>query len=311
MLTLFAVPKPFLDHTAMIQRNAITSWTLLRPHPQIILFGREEGTAAIAADLGVQHVPDVARNEYGTPLVSSMFEQAQDQTTDHLLCYVNADIILTDDFMRAVERVFHRKRHFLMIGCRWDVNVAKPLSFESDWAKLLQSYVVEHGQRHPPTGIDYFVFSRGLWGDIPPFAVGRAAWDNAMVYRARIQGAAVVDATEVVMAVHQNHDYSHLPGGKREAWEGPEARRNRALRASNAIFTTHDATWLLTQRWLFPAIHPQYIRQRWERLPVLHPRLRTFHASVQLLVRALKAFHRVVRSILFLPARLFGWRRAA
>ena len=41
MLTLFAVPKPFRDHTAMIQRNAITSWTLLRPHPQIILFGRK------------------------------------------------------------------------------------------------------------------------------------------------------------------------------------------------------------------------------------------------------------------------------
>ena len=155
MLTLFAVPKPFRDHTAMIQRNAVTSWTLLRPHPQIILFGREEGTAAIAADLGVQHIPDVARNEYGTPLVSSLFEQAQAQTTHQLLCYVNADIILTDDFMRAVERVVHRKRRFLMIGRRWDVNVAKPLSFESDWAKLLQSYVVEHGQRHPPAGIDY------------------------------------------------------------------------------------------------------------------------------------------------------------
>jgi hypothetical protein len=32
-------------------------------------------------------------------------------------------------------------------------------------------------------------------------------------------------------------------------------------------------------------------------LPVLHPRLRTFHASVQLLVRALKAFHRVPNAI--------------
>jgi hypothetical protein len=297
MLTLFAIPKPFRDHTAIIQRNAITSWTLLRPRPQIILFGGEEGTAEIAADLGVQHVPDVARSEYCTPLVSDLFERAQDQTTDPVLCYVNADIILMNDFMRAVERVVHRKHHFLMVGRRWDVNVVELLSFELDWAELLQFYVVEHGQRHPDTGIDYFLFSRGLWGDIPPFAIGRIAWDNWLVYRARIQGAPVVDATQVVMAVHQNHDYSHLPGGKQEAWEGPEARRNRALRASNPMFTMHDATWLLTQRWFIPAIHPQYIRQRWERLPVLHPRLRTFHASVQFLVRALKAPHRVPNAI--------------
>src|SRR5215470_320731 len=61
MLTIFATPKPFRDHIAVIQRNAIRSWTLLRPACEIILMGNDEGTADIAAEFGVRYVPEVAR----------------------------------------------------------------------------------------------------------------------------------------------------------------------------------------------------------------------------------------------------------
>ena len=50
MLTIFAVPKPFRGHIGVIQRNAIRSWTLLRPACDIILMGNEEGIAEIAAE---------------------------------------------------------------------------------------------------------------------------------------------------------------------------------------------------------------------------------------------------------------------
>src|SRR5262245_33530010 len=83
-ITLFAMPKAFSGHIGIIQRNAITSWTRLSPRPQIILFGDEDGTAELAAELGVQHVPQVARNELGTPLVNSVFQQAH-QFAEHRL----------------------------------------------------------------------------------------------------------------------------------------------------------------------------------------------------------------------------------
>ena len=60
MLTIFATPKPFRGHIAVIQRNAIRSWTLLRPACEIILMGNDEGTAEIAAEFGVRHVPEIA-----------------------------------------------------------------------------------------------------------------------------------------------------------------------------------------------------------------------------------------------------------
>ncbi len=41
LITFFSAPKPFTDpHIAMIQRNAIKSWTLL-PDVEVILLGEE------------------------------------------------------------------------------------------------------------------------------------------------------------------------------------------------------------------------------------------------------------------------------
>jgi len=76
MLTLFATPKAFRAHTGIIQRNAITSWTRLNPRPEIILFGDDEGTSAIARELGLRHVPEIAHNHTGAPMLDDLFAKA-------------------------------------------------------------------------------------------------------------------------------------------------------------------------------------------------------------------------------------------
>jgi hypothetical protein len=298
MITLFTTAKPFRGHTAVIQRNAIRSWTLLRPECEIILCGDDEGTAETASEFGLRHIPDVARNDYGTPLLNMMFDTAQQISNHSILCYVNADIILLSDFMVAIRRIPFRR--FLMVGQRWDVDLDQLWDFSRpDWEIQMREYVRNRGSLHPPHGIDYFVFPRGLWGDIPPFAIGRTAWDNWLIYAARSRGAAVIDATQAVMIVHQNH--AHVFEGTK--WAGtreyPEAKRNLALAGGyDHVFTLTDATWLLTPRWLVPALTGQHLRRRWEVLPILHPRFRALHTSVQLLGYALRAPHRVPSAII-------------
>ena len=211
VLTIFSIPKAFRGHIDVIQRNAITSWTLLHPRPEIILLGDDEGTAAVAKELDVHHCPVVCRNEYGTPLVDDLFEKAHSLARNDVLCYANADIILMSDFMDAVRRVAKWRRRFLMIGRRWDVDVDKRLGFGQQWDGTLRSDTAKRGCLHDEAGIDYMVFRRGVWQQIPPFAIGRPAWDNWMVYAAHSRGVAVVDATPVVTAIHQNH----VGGGER------------------------------------------------------------------------------------------------
>ena len=135
MLTLFAIPKHFRGHFATIQRNAILSWTRLTPRPEIVLFGNEEGTAEIAQELGLRHFPDVTRNEFGTPVLDDLFHKAEQHATTPLLGYVNGDIILTNDFGAAIDRVRAKLERFMIVGRRWDLDWDQPLDVsQAGWA---------------------------------------------------------------------------------------------------------------------------------------------------------------------------------
>lgn len=229
MLTLFAMPKPFEGHISIIQRNAITSWTRLTPQPEIILFGDEAGVAEIAAELGLRHVAHVKRNEKNTPFLNDLFEQAQRQASHPTVCYVNSDIILFDDFPAAAAGVAAWRPAYLMAGRRWDIDITAPLDFSvPDWEQRLRRDVASRGKRRSVSWIDYFVFARGMYGDVPPLLLGRVWWDNWLVWQARALGAPVVDASPRVLAVHQNHGYAH-PAGFFGIWQSDEGQWNERL----------------------------------------------------------------------------------
>lgn len=245
MLTLFTIPKPFKDHIGIIQRNAIQSWKNLSSDCEIILFGDEEGTAEIAEELNVKHIPEVKRNNLGTPLVNDVFEKAQGVSKNNILAYVNADIILMKDFLEVLKKIdFDR---FLIVGRRHDLDIKEGINFEGgNWEEKLRERVSKEGNLHGPSGIDYFIFPKGVFGEIPPFAVGRIAWDNWFLYRAWVSDVPIIDATKVVTIVHQNHHYFH-PKGKRGIWKGEEARKNlRLANGGRQMLTIRDATLVLT-----------------------------------------------------------------
>ncbi len=245
MLTIFGAPKPFRDHIARIQRNAIRSWLALGSDVEVILLGAEEGLAEAAAEFGLPLIADIERNEQGTPLVSSIFAAAESAAQHDLLCYVNADILLLDDLLPAVEQVASAFDRFLLVGQRWDLEVNEALVFDRESQRKLRGRLRRSATLHPPAGSDYFVFRKGGLDQMPPFALGRAGWDNWMIYAARAAGAPVVDASQAITAVHQQHDYSHLPGGQPH-YRMPESEGNvRLAGGREMIFTLADANWRL------------------------------------------------------------------
>lgn len=207
MLTIFSCPKPFRGHIGTIQRNAIQSWTLLRPRPEVILIGDDEGTAEVCKEFGIRHIPDVEQSEYGTPLVSSIFQKAQEAASHDVMCYVNADIILMSDFMKAIELVTRQNGSFLLSGRRWDVEINERLSFDKGWEKDLKDLAKRNGKLHSYGGIDYFVFPKWFFREILPFAIGRFAWDWWLIWYARSRKATVIDSTNQNVIIHQDHTY--------------------------------------------------------------------------------------------------------
>jgi hypothetical protein len=231
MLTFFTTAKPFLGHDSVIQRNALKSWTMLRPDVEVILFGDDAGAAEAARALGIRHEPRVERNERGSKRLDYLFARAQAIACHNLLCHINCDIILMQDFCRALARVSAAHAEFLMVGRRWDTEINEPYDFEKrDWEGHLRNTVLQHPKQRTPDWIDYFAFTRGLYGpDIPPFVIGRVFWDNWLLWKARNSNCPVVDASAAVIAVHQNHDYCYHPQGKQGVFNGEESGRNHEL----------------------------------------------------------------------------------
>lgn len=243
LITLFSAPKPFTDpHIAMIQRNAIKSWTLL-PDVEVILLGEETGLAEAARELAVKYLPNVARNESGTPLISSMFQLARENSNSGLLSIVNADMILVPDFVEAANQAVKLKDKFVLLSQRWDLDIVKPIEFTHGWQETLRNTAYAAGSLHRPAGSDFFLFPKSCYTDVPAFTIGRAGWDNWMIYKARKEHWPVIDCTPSVMIVHQNHDYSHLPDGKPH-YEHPETNENIRLAGgqANIRYTILDST---------------------------------------------------------------------
>ena len=271
LITVFSAPKPFIDpHIAVIQRNAILSWTKL-PDVEVVLLGDEPGLAEISGELGVKHIAEIPRSPSGAPLMDAMFRLARETSPSQLYCIVNADIILFADLVEAAKKVVAQREKFVLLGQRWDLDITIPLDFSAGWSDRLRSIVHRQGSLHRPAGSDYFLFPNSCYASLPAFIIGRAGWDNWMIYHARKSGFPAIDATHDVLIIHQNHDYSHLPGGKPH-YDHPETDENIRLAGGRPMtrFTLLDADFRLVDGCLRRHIlTPDRLWRRIEAFPLL------------------------------------------
>ncbi len=242
-LTIFTAPKPFTNpHINIIQRNAIQSWLQLGDQVEVAIIGNDAGVADVARELGARHYPQVACNDLGTPLISSIFNLGRAVSDAPFLAYANADVILLPDVISTLKSVAAQKERFLLVGQRWDLAVTHRLNFAADWQADIKTLLQQKGKLHGTAGSDYFIYPRSCFKTIPDFTVGRAGWDNWMIYHARKRNWAVIDATHAVTIIHQDHDYSHLPGGVPH-YRLPETDVNIKLAGGRrTIFRLDDAS---------------------------------------------------------------------
>jgi len=246
MLTVFTTPKPFIGHIGLIQRNALGSWRHIADSERFLL-GEAEGAAEAAGVNMAHHIPDIACNPWGTPYISALFAQAERVAQGNLLCYSNADILLPSNLAAVAAAVASTMPRFILVGRRWNVDVDVALDFSPGWEDQMRDHARRTGRLHPSTGIDYFVFPKGMLGaDLPPFSVGRVRWDNWMLYNARLLDIPVIDATKVVDCWHQNHDYGHIQRDTLDHTDTDEQRFNKMLAFGEFFaFTLDDCSHVL------------------------------------------------------------------
>lgn len=253
LLTLFSAPKPFTNPLiATIQRNAIISWTKL-PDVQVLLLGDEPGLAETGRELGVAHIADLPRSPSGAPRMDAMFRLAREHCPAQLFCIVNADIILFPGFVESARSLLAQREKFVALGQRWDLGIETALDFSGDWPARLQQQMRSQGKLHRPVGSDYFLFPAACFSDLPAFTIGRAGWDNWMIYHARKSGFPAIDSSADISIIHQNHDYAHLPGGQPH-YNHPETNENIRLAGGRPMtrFTLLDTDYRLENGRILP-----------------------------------------------------------
>lgn len=222
-VTVCTIPKKWTGEQHTIQTNAVNSWKHLGH--EIILLGDDAGTAEAATTLGCKHIPNLEKNKQGTPLISSAFKAIRRSAHTHYILYVNADIILDGAMASCIEACKHMDK-FLLVGQRHNAEVTSIIDFDQpDWRKLLSVKSKPQGRRSR----DYFLFERNMFQNIPDFAIGRGRWDSWMVGEAILRSIPVIDVTEIIRCIHQNHDF-HIPGVRiaRGSWrrKGVENQQN-------------------------------------------------------------------------------------
>lgn len=225
-LSFFSHPKPWISPFKEIQMTAVKSWRLVAKS-SITLLGDDEGTFDASKTLEVNCFSDIKKNEWGTPLVSDIFQYIQSKTQrGQLICYINTDIVIGEDFIATLACLQQNSEslgdQWLAIGCRTD------LDFKSTDDLTNKQDGINHG----PGGIDYFVFPSGLFSFVYPFALGKFVWDQWLVGNVHRRGIPVVDCSKTLRAIHLNAPwfFRGAPETDRKTIEeSEEAKRNRGF----------------------------------------------------------------------------------
>ena len=144
-----------------------------------------------------------------------MVRDVESDSEADMLMYANGDILFDK---RQVANLWH------------SVVTKTPSVFDSDFLLTGQRIdILEDGAKrlHRPSGMDYFVFIRGMFHDLPKVVMGRAYCDNALVAYCLRRSIPVIDASFALRVEHQFHDYCHVVGGRQRVRKGEEAVSNK------------------------------------------------------------------------------------
>ncbi|GBC70050.1 hypothetical protein HRbin01_01758 [archaeon HR01] len=254
MISIFSTFKPFRGHNRVIQLNALRSWLRFCPPCEVIALGDDEGVAEVAKEHGIKHIPELEKNEFGTPLLSSIVKQINRAASHDIICYVNGDIIILGDLVETVQYVIGRFNNFLITADRYSIPMIDIIDFRNPtWQIQLRNLAKGNLEQGP----DIFIFRKGFVQKTPPLAVGRGLWSRFFVYTAYKNRIPYIDATERLFLVHQQHDYAHIksashiaPKNKTIKKFSKENASNRKLMGRAKFFLPGYYGWVLSSEGL-------------------------------------------------------------
>lgn len=207
-ITFVAVPREFEGEFEYIQYNAIMSWLNLSVSKEIILVC-DEGIEEYIKDERVKYVRELKYTKYAKPNLKSVFSTVKKYLKTDYVVFVNCDIIFLDDFSKTLKKIIEKlQSNLFLVGRRTNVNIKDKINFKNIhwWDEVYK--LKEEGCIGNELSLDYFIFHRSFLDiDFPEFSIGGMYWDNWLLSEAFKKNLIIIDVTDSISALHQNHSY--------------------------------------------------------------------------------------------------------
>ena len=272
MLTIFTTPKDFTGEFDFIQRNALCSWRAISEDIEIIVIGDSLGAKEAAELYSAEYIKDVETSPQGIPTISGLFETAEKRADNNLLCYVNADIILPKIFLDTISILIGKRRRFMAVGHRWDLDVVESIDFEDNmvFSKFWED-AYNKAKKHACTGIDYFIFKKGTFKNILDLAIGRFGWDNWLLWKARRMRIPLIDMSDGIFAIHQDHSYSFNKFNNKSDILMSDDGKNNQIKTDEQMLNLLDANYHLVNGKIEKKRSRDFINRNLAKLPIIFP----------------------------------------
>ena len=274
MITIFTTTKDFIGEFDIIQKNALKSWRALSEDIEIILIGESIGGQEVAKNIDGKYLTKVKMSHENTPTIGGLFEIAEANGKYDILCYVNADIILPESILNVIEVLKKNKKRFLAVGHRWDLDINESIDFKrSNDTEKFWSYAKNKSIKHAPTGIDYFIFRKNTFKNIPPLTIGRPGWDNWLLWKTRRMRVPLIDLSDRIFAIHQNHSYNFKGfESKNDVLSSNDSSLNLQVIGENTL-NLLDANYKINNGKIKKNNDPAFINRNLGKLPIIFPEL--------------------------------------
>lgn len=208
-MTFITIPYPLKNrHHYMTMKLSISSWLSLSDKTRVLLFICQQEfdktgqfTSEIEKIFGKNRlifIGDVCSNSKGIPLINEWFIQGIKQSSSKYVTFINSDIVISPKWWKTVKKILtipnFSEKPFVILARRLNVrlnyskingiNFSRYKKKPFKLLKILDSIILNstYQKLSSKRAIDIFTFRADEPPfnptDIPPFLIGRYAWDN-------------------------------------------------------------------------------------------------------------------------------------
>jgi hypothetical protein len=195
--------KPITNESlSIIQKNSIDSWLSLDIEKKILIINKDQSVKNLFRDSNVTIIEDYeCSNHSDIPTWRTMRDKAVTiADKDDIIVWVNSDVMFDKSLVETINVVRNEVDDFVLVGQKLDwqnfynlkdfsrISELTPMNLHGEWA------------------IDYFIFKKNAFENVPPFFIARMRFDNFLMNKA-INEYTAIDCTETILCVHHRHDY--------------------------------------------------------------------------------------------------------